>query len=70
MKFIVSLFLLSLSYSASANSETLTSDECKKGATVVSVIAYDGAKKNRKNKRLNKKRKRKCSQFGRKIYAG
>ena len=71
MKFIISLFLLSLSFTSSASAETISSLESKKDANAITVVDYDrGKRKNRRNKRINKKRKRKCSQFGRRVYAG
>lgn len=71
MKFILSLFLLCLSFTSTASTEALSSVQSKKDANVITIVDYDrGRKKKRKNKRINKKRKRKCSQFGRKVYAG
>ena len=71
MKFIISTFFLLLSFTSLANSESISSVESKKDATIIGLIDYDrGKKKNRRNKRINKKRKRKCGQFGRKAYAG
>ncbi len=71
MKLILSLFLISMTFGVSASTETTTGIENKKDASVITVIDYDrGKKKNRHNKRINKKRKRKCSQWARKSYAG
>jgi hypothetical protein len=53
------LFLCIVSASNAAESATPSAEK-------VSMEQFDG----RRKKRINKKRKRKCSQFGRRIYAG
>ncbi len=71
MKFILSLFVIGLSFTSLAHTETLSSVESKKNANITTVVDYDrGKRKNRKNRRMNKKRKRKCNQWGRRAYAG
>jgi hypothetical protein len=68
MKFIVFLSLFFLSFTSSANVEV--SDETKQDVVTEYSIGNDRGKKKRKAKRTNKRRKRKCQQFGRKSYAG
>lgn len=70
MKFLIFLSLIFLSFTSSANMEV--SNEVKKDITTELTINNDRGrgKKSRKAKRTNKRRKRKCQQFGRKSYAG
>ncbi|OFZ08613.1 MAG: hypothetical protein A3D92_12305 [Bacteroidetes bacterium RIFCSPHIGHO2_02_FULL_44_7] len=71
MKLFLSIFLVSLSLSVSAAAEAGAPVEIKNDASIVELVSYDrGKKNNRRHKRLNKKRKRKCQQFGRQVYAG
>ena len=60
MRFLLAfLFLSIVSVSNAAETSAPSVDQ-------VSMEQFDG----RRKKRINKKRKRKCSQFGRRIYAG
>lgn len=71
MKLILSIFLVSFSLTVSAAAEVGAPTEIKNDASIVELISYDrGKKTNRHHKRMNKKRKRKCQQFGRQVYAG
>lgn len=71
MKFSLSIILLFICINANAESVTSVAFENKIGAKeILSVTSGPGKKNQRRNKRLNKKRKRKCQQFGRKVYAG
>jgi len=71
MKLFLSIFLVSLSLSVSAAAEAGAPAEIKNDASIVELVSYDrGKKTNRRHKRINKKRKRKCQQFGRQVYAG
>lgn len=63
MKLLLSLLIL-FSISFYSNAESTNVDTFKAETTV----QFD--KRKRKQKRINKKRKRKCHQFGRKVYAG
>lgn len=70
MKFIISLFLLVLSFSSFANNGVVT-EEKQSFSIEASVDANPGRKKKaRKGKRTNKKRKRKCAKWGRRGFAG
>jgi Skp family chaperone for outer membrane proteins len=69
MKFLISSAFLLLMFSASASEMTTTN--ASKEATQTVLSEYPGPGKGaRKNKRINKKRKRKCSKWGRKSFAG
>lgn len=58
---ILALLISSTSFSMDAAFDTVSKTE----------MTQDGGKKRaRKNRRINKKRKKKCKQFGRKVYAG
>ncbi len=71
MKYILSLFLVALSFASSASADLASAQEIKNNATIESAMDSDrGRKRDRHNKRINKKRKRKCQQFGRRVYAG
>lgn len=73
MKLFLSIFLVSLSLTVSAAAEAGAPAEIKNDASIVELVSYDRGKKtnrNRNHKRMNKKRKRKCQQFGRQVYAG
>lgn len=69
MKFIISLSLISLSFLATANTTEVV-DLTKKSTVEAALYPGPGKKKARKNKRINKKRKRACGKWGRKSYAG
>ncbi len=70
MKFLIFLSLILLSFTSSAKME-VASETKKDIATELTINKDRGrGKKSRKAKRTNKKRKRKCQQFGRKSYAG
>lgn len=65
------LFLLSiffLSFTAAANTATLTEKQCDEITEL--ALGNDRGKRARRTKRKNKRRKRKCRQFGRRAYAG
>lgn len=68
MKFLVFLSLFFLSFTSSAS--VAVSSETKQDVVTEYTIGNDRGKKSRKAKRTNKRRKRKCQQFGRKAYAG
>lgn len=71
MKFSLSIILLFICINANAESITSVASEIKFSAKEeVSIEIDPGNKNHRRNKRMNKKRKRKCQQFGRKVYAG
>ncbi len=67
MKLLISFLFMSFVYSASASySDVVVANNVKTETSV-----YPGPGKGKKsNKRLNKKRKRKCSKWGRKSFAG
>lgn len=67
MKFLILFLIISFSFGAAANTNDVAS---KKDTTVEFSIGGDKGKKARKKKRINKKRKRKCSKFGRRSFAG
>lgn len=55
----------------SASATEMTSTNASKEATQIVLNEYPGPGKGaRKNKRINKKRKRKCSKWGRRSFAG
>ena len=60
MKFLLGFLFISITTLSNAS-------EVKPQETRVNMEVFDGRKK---KKRINKKRKRKCKQFGRRIYAG
>lgn len=68
MKFLVFLSLFFLSFTSSAS--VAVSSETKQDVVTEYSIGNDRGKKKRKANRTNKRRKRKCQQFGRKSYAG
>ncbi len=70
MKLLICISLFLLSFTSSANMEV--TNEIKKDVATELTINNDRGrgKKSRKAKRTNKRRKRKCQQFGRKAYAG
>jgi len=69
MKFILSLTILMFSLGASAG-ET-TADNYSTNSLTELIYPGKGRKKgSRREKRTNKKRKRKCHQFGRRGFAG
>ena len=71
MKYSLSLFLVILSLASTAHAGEAATQEIKNDATVEIVANSNGGGKNdRRNRRINKKRKRKCQQFGRRVYAG
>lgn len=67
MKFLLSFLILFVSFISSAET---TSVEATKNTVIEVAMPGDRGKKARKNKRINKKRKRKCQQFGRRGFAG
>ena len=67
MKFLILFLLISFSFGAAANTTGVAS---KKNTTIEFSIGGDKGKKARKHKRVNKKRKRKCTKFGRRSFAG
>lgn len=71
MKFSLSLILFLVCIHANAETNTSVAFTDKINAKKsVQVAIGPGKKQHRRNKRINKKRKRKCQQFGRKVYAG
>ncbi len=69
MKFLLSTFIVLFSFIASA--ETLTEVSFLNNQKVEAILSFDKRKKKaRKQRRINKKRKKKCKQFGRRSYAG
>lgn len=69
MKYILSIILVAFSFASSASTDLASTQEIKNDATIESIVNLD-RKRDRHNKRINKKRKRKCQQFGRRVYAG
>jgi len=69
MKILISFLFMSCVFSASAShSDDVAFDQSH---TQTQFQTYPGPGKGKKSgKRLNKKRKRKCSKWGRKSYAG
>ena len=67
MKFLILFLTISCSFGAAA---TTMDGASKKEITTEFSIGGDKGKKARKNKRINKKRKRKCSQFAKRSFAG
>lgn len=65
MKLILFSLLILLSGNTSANTLLDSGIECSSKSPQEHFVGKD-----RKKKRMNKKRKRKCQQFGRKVYAG
>ncbi len=69
MKLLISFLFASLVFSASAShSDVLTQD--KNAPQTTAIYPGPGKGTKRSNKRINKKRKRKCSKWGRKNFAG
>jgi hypothetical protein len=68
MKLFVTVALVSFSFIVSANNEISLST--KSSVDTELSIGGDRGKKTRKNRRINKKRKRKCQQFKRRGFAG
>ncbi|MCR9171195.1 MAG: hypothetical protein NXI10_01795 [bacterium] len=69
MKFLISSAFLLFMFSASATE--MTTQNTSKEVTQTIFSDYPGPGKGaRKNKRINKKRKRKCKKWGRKSFAG
>lgn len=69
MKYILSIILVAFSFASSASTDLASTQEIKNDAISESIVNFD-RKRDRHNKRINKKRKRKCQQFGRRVYAG
>ncbi len=67
MKFLILFLIISVSFGAAPTTADVAS---KKETTTEFSIGGDKGKKARKNKRINKKRKRKCQKFGRRSFAG
>lgn len=71
MKFTLSAILISIYMAASASTSSVAARENKNDANTVTEVSFDrGRKSGRYDKRMNKKRKRKCHQFARQVYAG
>jgi len=68
MKFLISsVFLLFL---FSANASEISTLDASSNAVQTELYPRPGKKKNKKNKRINKKRKRHCNKWSRRSYAG
>jgi len=67
MKYLVSLSIICFTFAASANYSTA---EMTTDSSYELNIGSDRGKKARKNKRIKKRRKRKCAQFAKRSYAG
>jgi hypothetical protein len=68
MKILLTAILISICSAGMATEITVSANE---KAQVEAFIGADrGKKKARRNKRINKKRKRKCQNFGRRSFAG
>lgn len=68
MKILITLSLVFFSFLASANSEFEVTNQ--ENASLEMYIGADRGKKSRKRSKTNKRRKKKCKQFGRSVYAG
>jgi hypothetical protein len=68
MKLLITVALISFSFIVSANNEISLST--KSVVDTELSIGGDRGKKARKNRRINKKRKRKCQKFSRRGFAG
>jgi len=66
MKLVLILSILSFSFLASASSDFFESNANNTEMTV----GNDRGKKKRKRSKVNRKRKKKCNQFQRRVYAG
>ena len=66
MKFFITLSLLFVSYFVSAKPEF----ECIHLDTKTEFILAGPGKKNKRIKRKNKRRRKACKQWGKKVYAG
>lgn len=67
MKLLISTFLICFAFTTSASVVT----EVKSEKAVIESNAYPGpGKPSGKEKRVNKKRKRRCAKFSRKGFAG
>ena len=66
MKLVLILSILSFSFLASANSDFFESNANNTEMT----IGNDRGKKKRKKSKVNRRRKKKCNQFQRRVYAG
>lgn len=66
MKLFITISLISFSFFASANSDF---DTYHQDNASIELVAGPG-KKSRKVKRKNKRRKKACKQWGRRVYAG
>ncbi|MDX2359633.1 MAG: hypothetical protein QNK23_02425 [Crocinitomicaceae bacterium] len=66
MKFILSIFIVLISLGASASD--INTANIKKDAAVEVTVNFD--RRDRINRRKNRRRKRKCGQWGRRSYAG
>lgn len=62
MKFLLAFLFVATTTISNASEFNYTSE------SMVKVEAFDGGKK--RQKRINKKRKRKCKQWGKRVYAG
>ncbi|XOV66185.1 MAG: hypothetical protein ACFHU9_11160 [Fluviicola sp.] len=69
MKFLISSAFLLFMFSASATEMTITNSSQELTKTVFNDYPGPG-KGARKQKRINKKRKRKCKKWGRRSFAG
>ncbi len=62
MKFLLAFLFVTAATLSNASEINLSSENMTR------VETFDGGKK--RQKRMNKKRKRKCKQWGRRVYAG
>ena len=67
MRYLIFSLFLTLCLQSNASAEQLLSNASP--APVELAQAEDGRKKSRRVRRKNKRRKKKCKQFGRRIYA-
>ena len=68
MKLLVTISLISMSFLSSASNDVIS--DINNEVSIEMSIGGDRGKKARKNKRINKKRKRACAKFGRRGFAG
>jgi hypothetical protein len=68
MKLFISLSIICMSFGAAASNDAVSATS--NDISCEMYIGNDRGKKSRKNKRINKKRKRKCAKFGRRGFAG
>jgi hypothetical protein len=68
MKVLLTAILISICSAGMATEITVSAAETTQ--VEASIGADRGKRKARRNKRINKKRKRKCNNFGRRSFAG